>query len=54
MDTNRAYSPDEYFQFIKDKKHSVTDDDLTAIYDNCLELLNKLRIRSKHLKILRN
>lgn len=44
MDTNRAYSPDEYFQFIKDKKHSVTDDDLTAIYDNCLELLNKYRI----------
>lgn len=33
-----------YVLFIKDRKHSVTDEDLTAIYDNCLELLNKYRI----------
>ena len=44
MDASKTYSPDEYFQFIKDRKHSVTDEDLTAIYDNCLELLNKYRI----------
>lgn len=44
MDASKTYSPDEYFQFIKDRKHSVTDEDLTSIYDNCLELLNKYRI----------
>ena len=39
-----TYTPDQYFQFIKDKKQHITDDELSAIYDNCLELLNKYRI----------
>lgn len=39
-----TYTPDQYFQFLKDKKQHITDSDLVAIYDNCLELLNKYRI----------
>lgn len=34
-------SPQEYFDVVKEKKHSIDDEQLKAIYDNCLELLNK-------------
>lgn len=44
MNTNiqeKEMTPQEYFDIVKEKKHSVTDEQLKAIYDNCLELLNK-------------
>ena len=37
-------SPAEYFDYVKDKKNSITDEDLQRIYDNCLELINKYKI----------
>ena len=37
-------TPQQYFEQIKDKKHTISSDDLTKIYDNCLELANKYRI----------
>ena len=40
----REYTPDEYFQIIKSKKQKVNDYELSRIYDNCLELLNKYKI----------
>lgn len=37
----KEMSPQEYFDFVKERKHSITDEGLTTIYNNCLELLNK-------------
>lgn len=37
-------TPQEYFAAVKERKHSITDEQLRAVYDNCLELLNKYRI----------
>ena len=34
-------SPQEYFDAIKERKNKITDSQLQAIYDNCMELLNK-------------
>lgn len=34
-------SPQEYFDAIKERKNRITDSQLQAIYDNCMELLNK-------------
>lgn len=36
-----AMTPQEYFDAVKERKHSITDAQLMAIYDNCLELLDK-------------
>lgn len=36
-----SMNPSEYFDFVKDKRNKITDEDLSRIYDNCLELLNK-------------
>lgn len=44
MSEELTYTPEQYFQFIKDKKQTITDEALQQIYDNCLELLNKYRI----------
>lgn len=44
MSEELTYTPDQYFQFIKEKRQKVTDETLQQIYDNCLELLNKYRI----------
>lgn len=43
MDENKM-SPQEYFDIVKERKQHITDEQLRAIYDNCLELLNKYRI----------
>lgn len=43
-DNVKEYTPDEYFSIIKSKKQKVTDYELSRIYDNCLELLNKYKI----------
>lgn len=45
---NKEYSPQEYFEMVKDKKQHITDRDLLKIYDNCLELLNKYKITGQN------
>lgn len=40
----KELTPSEYFEIVKGRKQTVTDDDLSRIYDNCLELLNKYKI----------
>lgn len=44
MDEQKEFTPSEYFEIVKSRKHTVTDEDLSRIYDNCLELLNKYHI----------
>lgn len=34
-------SPKEYFERIKDKKNTITSEQLEKVYENCLELANK-------------
>jgi len=34
----------EYFDIVKARKQTVTDEDLQRVYDNCLELINKYQI----------
>ena len=41
---NAMLTPQEYFDAMKDKKNSVTSEDLKKIYENCLELANKYKI----------
>lgn len=43
----KEYTPQEYFNEIKGRKHNVTDEDLSKIYDNCLTLLNKYKIKGQ-------
>ena len=43
-DPNAMLTPQEYFDAMKDKKNTVTSEDLKKIYDNCMELANKYRI----------
>ena len=40
----KELTPSEYFEQIKDKKHTIDDAGLKAVYDNCLELINKYKI----------
>ena len=42
--TDRVLTPDEYFQIIKSKKQTISDEQLLDIYNNCLELLNKYKL----------
>lgn len=44
MSEQRELTPSEYFEIVKSRKQTVTDEDLSKIYDNCLELLNKYKI----------
>ena len=37
-------TPDQYFHIIKGKKQKINDSELSKIYDNCLELLNKYKV----------
>lgn len=37
-------TPQEYFEAVKERKHTIDDGQLQKVYDNCLELLNKYRI----------
>ena len=43
MNENKM-TPQEYFDAVKERKHHITNEQLQAIYDNCLELLNKYKI----------
>lgn len=40
----KELTPSEYFEKIKDKKHTIEDEGLKAVYENCLELINKYKI----------
>lgn len=40
----REMNPQEYFNYVKEKKSTITDEKLQKVYDNCLELLNKYKI----------
>lgn len=44
MSEQKEINPSEYFEIVKARKQTVTDEDLSRIYDNCLELLNKYKI----------
>ena len=44
MSEQKELNPSEYFEIVKARKQTVTDEDLSRIYDNCLELLNKYKI----------
>lgn len=44
MNEQKELNPSEYFEIVKSRKQTVTDEDLSRIYDNCLELLNKYKI----------
>ncbi len=44
MSEQRELNPSQYFEIVKARKQTVTDEDLSRIYDNCLELLNKYKI----------
>lgn len=44
MSEQKELNPSEYFEIVKARKQTVTDEDLLRIYDNCLELLNKYKI----------
>ena len=43
MEENKM-TPQEYFDAVKDRKHTITDEQLKVVYDNCLEMLNKYKI----------
>lgn len=44
MEEIKELTPQEYFEQVKERKHTITDAELLKVYDNCLELLNKYRI----------
>lgn len=41
---DKELSPQEYFDIVKERKQHITDEQLQAVYDNCLELLSKYKI----------
>ncbi|MDO4975241.1 MAG: hypothetical protein Q4E61_02855 [Alphaproteobacteria bacterium] len=43
-DIKEELTPQQYFDAVKERKHNITDDELSKVYDNCLELLNKYKI----------
>jgi len=44
MSEQKQLNPSEYFEIVKARKQTVTDEDLSRIYDNCLDLLSKYKI----------
>lgn len=43
-----AYTPTEYFEFLKERKNTVTDEDLQAYYKNTMVLVNKYQLTGQH------
>ena len=41
-------TPQQYFDAVKERKSKVTDEQLEAVYENCLELLNKYKITRQY------
>ena len=44
MDDKNFITPTDYFAAVKEKQHTITDEKLRVVYDNCLSLLNKATI----------
>lgn len=42
--SSTTLTPSEYFEIVKSRKQTITDEDLIRVYDNALELLNKYKI----------
>lgn len=40
----KELTPQQYFEIVKERKNTITDEQLSKVYDNCLELLNKYKI----------
>ena len=40
----KELTPQQYFDIVKERKNTITDKQLSKVYDNCLELLNKYKI----------
>lgn len=38
------YTPTEYFEYVKEKRNTITDKDLSLLYDSCLSLAKKYTI----------
>lgn len=43
-DSKREIHPEEYFNAVKERKKTITDEALVKLYDNCIELINKYMI----------
>lgn len=44
----REMTPTEYFNTVKELKHTITDEVLANAYQNCLEMLEKCKITGQH------
>ena len=44
MSEQKELNPSEYFEIVKARKQTIKDEELSRIYDNCLDLLNKYKI----------
>ena len=38
------YTPTQYFEYLKERKHQVTDEDLQSYYENAMMLVNKYNV----------
>lgn len=47
IDVSKEYTPQQYFDMLKAKKHETDDAVLDRFYDNCIYLLNKYRITNQ-------
>ena len=43
-DSKVEIHPEEYFNAVKERKNTITDEALVKLYDNCIELINKYMI----------
>lgn len=43
-DSKIEIHPEEYFNAVKERKNTITDEALVKLYDNCIELINKYMI----------
>ena len=44
----KQLTPTEYFNTVKQLKHTITDEELAKAYENCLEMLEKCKITGQH------
>lgn len=44
----KQYTPAEYFDYLKDKKNKITDEDLKAYYETAMTLVNKYKVTKQH------
>lgn len=44
----KQYTPAEYFDYLKDKKNKITDEDLKAYYETAMTLVNKYKTTKQY------